>query len=233
MKKNSASKKKEKKISDLLCEPSLEIEVYENVPFDAFHEFVYRQVDLVALISAFNAVLLKQEWLTDFRDGYLPVTSRKYSEGYLRGVKIKEVKHGSLFLSIVAGVASGLILMLIQETYKKMHSDEQSALPQININFDNCNIVLDRNQVDVLPADSVTRNALRINLESGLNELDAKAFIKGILEEVDIDDDLEGSIRRCIDVLHREKIISVSPSYDSKGMRALVNSAGRFIDYRI
>ena len=233
MKKNSASKKKEKKISDLLCEPSLEIEVYENVPFDAFHEFVYRQVDLVALISAFTAVLLKQEWLTDVRDGYLPVTSRKFSEGYLRGVKIKEAKHGSLFLSIVSGVASGLILMLIKETYKKIHSDKESESLQININFDKCNIILDRNQVDVLPADSVTRNALRIKPESCLKELDAKAFIEGILEEVDIDDDLEGNIRRCIDVLHREKIISVSPSYDSKGMRALVNSAGRFIDYRI
>ena len=180
MKKDSASKKKQKRISELLCEPSLDIEVYENVAFDAFHEFVYRQVDLVALISSFNAVLLKQEWLTDVRDGYLPVTSRKYSAGYLRGVKIKEAKHGSLFLNIVAGVASGLILMVIQETYKKIHSGETSASLQININFDNCNIILNKNQVDILPTDSITRDALKINQKSDLNELNAKTFIEGI-----------------------------------------------------
>lgn len=234
MKKEIAIMTEEKTISELLCEPNLEIEVYEETASDEFHEFVYRQIDLVAVISAFNAVLLKQEWLKDKGEGFLPTTSRRYSARYLKGVKIKEAGHGSLFLNIVGSVASGLILMLIQETYKKKHPNEEKSAIQINVKYDNCSfIALNGNHVSVLHANSVTRNALRITSDLESNELDARAFIEGILDKVNVDDDLEGNIRRCIDVLHDEGIISVSPVYNSKGVRTLVNCSGRLFDCKV
>lgn len=223
----------EKTFAEILCELSLEIDIFENAQIENLHEFVYRQVDIVAVLSSFDAILKKQEWLTDGGDGYLPATSRKFTAAYARNIKISEIRHDSLFLSIFSGVASGLILMLIQETYKNTHPESSSPILQITNHYENCNISINGDQIKLLPEGSISRETIRIDQGSGLCTLDSKAFIEGIIGRVNPGDDLETNIRNCINVLKEENIITVGATYNSKGERTVIHYSGRMLDYRI
>ena len=217
--------------SKLICEPHLDIDIVENVDIDQFHELVYRQVDIAAIIGSFNAILLDQDWLNDEEEGFLPITSRRYSKSYLQGIKIKDFKKGSLVLSIFSGVASGIILMIIQETYKKMHPEESKPIIQITNHYENCHITINGDQIELMPYNSILRNSINEDRNRNLFTLDAQKYVDRIIKEVNPNKNLEDNIRRCVDVLREENLIIVPVMYDSKGMRTVVNYAGRVIDY--
>lgn len=220
-------------IAELLCEPKLEIEIYEKEEFCGFHEFVYRQIDIVGLIASINAVMMRQEWLVDDEEGYLPVTTRQYSEPFLSGVKINDIKNGSLFLSIVSGVAVGIILMVIEATYKKRHPEQNEPKVTINNHYENCIIEIDGNQIKSIPKGSVLRDSI-YNVEgNGCARLDVKKYTEGMIDNIDPSDNLEDNIHRCLQKMAKEGIIDNSPVYNSKGERTVCNYAGRMLDFRV
>ena len=221
----------EPNFSKLICEPHLDIDIVENVDIDQFHELVYRQVDIAAIIGAFNAILLDQNLLNDEEEGILPITSRRYSKSYLQGVKVKEFKKGSLVLSIFSGVASGIILMIIQETYKKMHPEKTNPIIQITNHYENCHITIDGDHIELMPYNSILRDSIIENRNNDQFTLDTKKYVERIIKEVNPNKNLEENVRRCVDLLREENLIIVPITYDSRGMRTLINCAGRVIDY--
>lgn len=156
--------------------------------------------------------------------GRKSTTTRNFNKKYRDEWELNSFSKGSLVLDLT----TDLINYLLTEFVKAIVIKKTGREDAVNIDFENCLVLLDDARMQNLPERCTIRNSVVIIGDSGYR-LDVKDYVNKILEEVQPDEDVEGSINRLLEVLHAKGVINQYDSYDSKGAKTVVYDVDRMM----
>lgn len=163
--------------------------------------------------------------------GYKQTTSRFFNNKYREVWKLRSFSKGSLILDITSSV----ICYFITEFLQALLKEKTGRNDIVNVNIYNNFIVIDKNKCQIIPNNS--RVIVPNSFDGNRYNLDVKRLSNEILSSASPDEDVEESVRRFINVLHANGIVSESVIYDDRGIKTIVRDVnrmlGNFIDMRI
>lgn len=163
--------------------------------------------------------------------GYMQTTSRNFNNKYREAWKLRSFSKGSLILDITSSVICYIITEFLQALLKKRTGRDDI----INVNIYNNLIVIDKDNCQIIPNNN--RIIVPNTLDSNIYNLDVKRWSDEILSAALPDYNVEESVKRFINVLQANGIVSESEIYDVRGIKTIVRDVnrmmGNFVDIRI
>lgn len=171
--------------------------------------------------------------LSDLTIRLKQTTNRNFNRKYQTNLQLKDFSKGSLVL----GLANSLVISLITEFIKSVLVKQTGNENIINIDIKNNFIYIDGSVMKIIPKNSCIEKAIHLNIGNNQGTLDAKKCIHDIVETAQPDQDLEESVKRFLQELQKNGIVSERVSYDSRGIKTVVRDierlTGHFVDMRV
>lgn len=221
---------------DLLEEKELDIQIIFRKNFTTLFDLTYLLLDIQAVVNGFcdmvqeisyqrpEEVYIKNEIAEKKASGYRQTTNRAYNGKRKDNLQLHNFAKGSLMLDIGASVIAGIMVEFLSEI---MFQKNYERITEVHI--ENCNIFINGSDISLIPKNSCLSGAVAVNANVNAGAIDAKQYIKSVVEKAEPDEDIETSIKRLLSVMQEDGIIKSMESYDSKGMKTLVRDTERFL----
>ena len=167
------------------------------------------------------------------RESFKQTTNRWFNKKYRENWQLKNFSKGSLFLDIRSAVIGFFVTEFLGALLGKRFGNSNIT----NIKIQNSIVIINGEDVRVLPANSHILNSIVIRDGRDKYDFDIKNYIDTIINEVEPDCNVEESVKRFLNVLKKEGIIREQVMYDARGIKTLVKDyermVGSFFDARV
>lgn len=222
---------------DLLEEKELNIQITFRKKFTTLFDLTYLLVDIQAVVNGFcdmvqeishqrpgEEIYIKNEISEKKSAGYRQTTNRVYNGKRKDNLQLHNFSKGSLILDIGASVIAGIMVEFLSEI---MFQKNHERITEVHI--ENCNIFINGSDIKLIPKSSCLSGAVVVNTNVNASAIDAKQYIKSVVQKAAPDEDIETSVKRLLSVMQEDGIIKAMELYDSKGMKTLVRDTERFL----